>query len=396
MTEKITRWLFGTAKVRVSGDTARFINVAVKSGAGPLELCRDGADALLTIRARDFKKLHRIKIRTHTRVRLVKKSGGPFLLRRLLRRPGLVLGAALGAALFVYLSGFYWGVGISGEAPYSKSELLAAAERCGAYIGASKKELDTALASSRVMRELPRLSWASLNTEGCFITLNVRASLEKEQGASHEGAYDVVASRAGLVRKITAESGTVLVEVGSAVAEGQVLVSGVTEIGDPWGEEPLRHLLSHARAEVIAETRHTFTASCPLKTESVREIPRGERHALYVLGVRIPISLSGAPKADRTACSSETLTLLGTELPVRLETLRAVDLEPETVEFTEEEARRRALEEVRQLEEFCLGETGELLSEEIDYWVKDGVVYASAACVCLENIAQEVSLTDGQ
>ena len=28
--------------------------------------------------------------------------------------------------------------------------------------------------------------------------------------------------------------------------------------------------------------------------------------------------------------------------------------------------------------------------------VRDGVVYASASCVCLENIAREVSLTDGQ
>lgn len=396
MTEKITRWIFGTAAVRVSGDTARFINVAVKSGITPLELHREADSVRLVIRASQFKKLHKLKIRTHTRVRLLEKHGGPFVLHRILRRPGLALGAGLGVALFIYLSGFYWGVSISGEAPYAKSEILEAAQHCGAYIGAPRGELDTALASYRVMRELPRLSWASLNTDGCFITLSVRSALEKEQGAQHDGAYDIVASRAGLVREITAESGTVLVEVGSAVGVGQVLVSGVTEIGDPWGEEPLRHLLSHARAEVIAETRHTFTASCPLRMESAREIVRGERRALYVLGVRIPLGLSGAPDADRTAYTREPLTLLGTELPVWTETLRAADLEPVTVEFSEAEAKSRALEKVRQLEAFYLGETGELLSEAVSYSVRDGVVYVSASCVCLENIAREVSLTDGQ
>ena len=67
-----------------------------------------------------------------------------------------------------------------------------------------------------------------------------------------------------------------------------------------------------------------------------------------------------------------------------------------TVEFSEAEAKSRALEKVRQLEAFYLGETGELLSEAVSYSVRDGVVYVSASCVCLENIAREVSLTDGQ
>ena len=396
MTEKLARWVFGTATARVSGDTARFLNIAVKSGVTPLELHREADGVRLVIRASQFKKLHKIKLRTHTRVRLVNRRGGPFILRRLLCRPGLLLGTALGVALFIRLSGFYWGISISGEAPYAKSEILAAAQRCGAYIGAPRKALDTALASNRVLLELPRLSWASLNTDGCFITLNVRAALEKDAGAEHDGAYDIVASRAGLVREITAESGTVLVEVGSAVAEGQVLVSGVTEIGDPWGEEPLRHLLSHARAEVIAETRHTFTASCPLETVSVREKALGERRALYVLGVRIPLGLSGAPDAPLTAVSREPLTLLGTELPVWVETLRIVEPETVAVTFTEEEAKHRALEKVHELEDFYLGETGKLLSEEITYTVRGGVVYASAYCVCEENIAREVSLSEAR
>ena len=91
-----------------------------------------------------------------------------------------------------------------------------------------------------------------------------------------------------------------------------MLVSGITEIGDPYGEEPVRRLLSHARATVIAETRHTFTASCPLELETVRETDTGTRRALYVLGRaraarpfrRAPIRRSPRTAARRSRCSA--------------------------------------------------------------------------------------------
>lgn len=393
MMENLARWVFGMATARISGDTARFVNVAVKSGVTPLKVGRADGDVLLTIRAKEYKKLHSIKIRTHARVRLVDRRGGPFVLRSALRRPGLPLGAALGIALYIWLSGFYWGVEIVGEAPYAQSEVLEAARACGVYIGASRAALDEPLAGSRIQRALPGISWASVNTDGCFITLNVRTALQKEEGVDHTGVYDVVAKRAGLVREIAAESGTVLVQVGSAVAEGEVLVSGITEIGDPWGEESLRHLLSHARATVMAETRHTFTADCPLTAESTREVAQGERKGLYILGLRIPLGLSGAPDEEITAYDREPLTLLGVTLPVWVETLRTADCETVTVTFTEEQAQQRALEKIRQMQAAYLGEDGTLLSETIMYTLKDGVVYASAECVCEENIAQEIPIS---
>ena len=96
--KKITHWVLGTATARVSGDTARFINIAVKTGLRPIRLQKDGKDVLFTLYAKDYKKLHKIKQRTHARVKLAEKSGFPFRFRRMLRRPGLLLGTALGVA----------------------------------------------------------------------------------------------------------------------------------------------------------------------------------------------------------------------------------------------------------------------------------------------------------
>lgn len=397
MMEKYTRWMAGTATARISGDTARFINILVRSGVPPIDLNPVGEDVLVTVRSKQYKKLHAVKIRTHVKVKLVRKSGFPFLWHRCLRRPGFLVGSVLGIALMVWLSGFYWGIEIEGEAPVARSALFDEAAQYGAYLGAKREILDEVSAAKHLLEKFPELSWASFNTEGCFISLQIRAGEPRASGIDQDGAYDIVASRSGLVRSITAQNGTVLAEVGSAVEKGQVLVSGVTVIGDPYDtEKPIRHLLSHARAEVIAETRHTFTASCPLTVESSREVDAGERKMLYVLGMRIPLSLSGAPDTEVTAYSRNTLKLLDTELPVWVETLRCAKQYPVTIEYTEEEAKQRAYEMVRELEKNYLGDTGVLLSEDVKYSIKDGVVYATANCVLEENIAREVSITESE
>lgn len=392
--KKITHWVLGTATARVSGDTARFMNIAVKTGLRPIRLQKDGKDVLFTLYAKDYKKLHKIKQRTHARVKLAEKSGFPFRFRRMLRRPGLLLGTALGVALMLFLSGFYWEMTISGEdIPYAESEILAAAKRVGMYIGAPRST-DTALASVALLEELPELSWASFNTEGCTVQLELRTSVTKAEGAEHNGTGDIVASRAGLIHSITAQNGTVLVKVGSACAAGQVLVSGITQVGDPYDPEynPVRCFYTRARAEILAETQRTFTASCPLSTETVRETDLGTQRALYILGVRVPLSLSGAPKSQ-TAYTRTPFVLQGHTLPLWVETVRVYEEETVPVTFTEEEAQRRALENLHQLQKLALGEDGRVLTENITYQTKDGAVYVTSRCVCLENIAQEAPLT---
>lgn len=214
------------------------------------------------------------------------------------------------------------------------------------------------------MEELPELSWASFNTEGCTVQLELCTSVTKAEGAEHDGTGDIVASRAGLIHSITAQNGTVLVKVGSACAAGQVLVSGITQVGDPYDPEynPVRCFYTRARAEILAETQRTFTASCPLSTETVRETDLGTQRALYILGVRVPLSLSGAPKGQ-TAYTRTPFVLAGHTLPLWVETVRVYEEETVPVTFTEEEAQRRALENLHQLQKLALGEDGRVLTE---------------------------------
>lgn len=65
--------------------------------------------------------------------------------------------------------------------------------------------------------------------------------------------------------------------------------------------------------------------------------------------------------------------------------MRVYEEETVPVTFTEEEAQRRALENLHQLQKLALGEDGRVLTENITYQTKDGAVYVTSRCVCLEN-----------
>lgn len=393
MMEKLSRFVSGTATARVRGDTARFLNVCVRSGVQPLEVKHDGGTLFLTVRARQYKRLHTVKLRTAATVRLQKKGGLPFFALGARRRPGLFLGAALAVAFYIFLSGFYWGVSVEGEAPYAKADILKAAAACGAEMGVPRGEFDSTLAAAELLRLLPKLSSASFNTEGCFITLSVRTAIEKAEGIEHDGVCDIVAARDGVITRIAAESGTVMVKPGSAVVKGQVLVSGATIVGNPYDELPEVTLLSRARASVFAETRHSFTAECPLEAEGIREEETGVRRALSVLGVRVALPSTGIPADSRLVHTEEPLVLLGVELPVSLLTVRGIRDVAVPVTFTPEQAKARALEKARQLRENMRGDTGTLLFEEVAFTEQDGVITARADCVFEENIAQAAPYT---
>ena len=375
MMKDMARRFSGTAYVRVSGDTSRFLNVMIRSGIFPLDMRTEEETLYVLIRAKHYKKLHAIKLRTHTKVRLERKEGLPFALRRIRKRPGILVGMFFAVLLYMWLSGFYWCVDIAGEAPYARSVILSTAQECGVYVGA-KKNVDLPTAANQFMRALPNISWASFNSDGCRVTLDFHPAVQREAPLEKGGAYDIVARHDGLIRKITAQNGTVIIKTGSAVKAGQTLVSGVAVIGDPWDpEQEVRHLLSHARAQIIAETYHTFTASCPLTEETAREVYMGERKVLCVLKWRIPLSLTGAISGSRDIVKKSPVSILDTDLPLWVETQRCFAEEPMNI-----------------LQENYLGKTGKILSEELSYSEKEGVVYAVSHCTVEEDIALEVPM----
>lgn len=392
MLEKLFHLLFGFARFRVIGDGARFFTACAKTRIGLWGYRRESGQAMACVRAREYRRLRRVCRRTGVRLRVVEKRGLPFWVQRLSRRKGLLAGAICGAALYIFLSGFTWGVTVSGTQRLPDSLILEAAGRCGIYVGSRLEGQSPRGANAGIQTQVEGLSWVGVNTDGCFTHIQVSESSEKPQLADEKGWSNIVAAREGRVVEVQAESGRPEVALGDTVVKGQLLISGLyQEKQDPWAE-PLEHPLQvtgPARGSVVAETYREFTVQVSARKKEWADTGRRQsRYTLCLFGVRIPLGAPFGEAGEGVRCWREAFQAraLGTPLPLSLQREVRVCLEEQTRGLSEEEQKEQALLKLRQAQRAAIAPGGKVAQEELSYSFTEGVCVLQAKCRCLEEI----------
>lgn len=392
MLEQVFHWLSGYVEFQIDGDGARVFTVAAKRGLGLWGYRRVEGRARARIKPRDYKKFRGACRRCQAVSRITKKRGLPFQVRRLWRRKGLLAGALCGAGLYVFLSGFLWGVEVTGAETVTPRQVFQAGEAWGVYVGAPKSRLQPKSAGQGILSALPELSWVSVNTDGCFAQIAVREGAEKPQVDERGELSNIVASREGQVVEIESALGRPEVQPGETVVAGQLLIAGLyQEIPDPYGPQPekLFQRAGPARGRVIAETYREFTVQ--VGGSRPQWVEEGRQTAVWVnaFGLRIPLGLwSRPPEEARVWREARRASLLGVELPLALEREETVFLREESRSLTQEEQKEAALLKLREAQRSTLPEGSSIKAEELEYIFAEGLCVLNAKCRCLEDIAQ--------
>ena len=393
MLERLFHWLFGYVEFTVRGGAPRLFTMAAKNGLLLWDFAWEEETARARIKAREYRRLPPLCRRSGASARLEKKRGLPFFAARLARRKGLLAGAVLGAALFWYLSGFVWGVTVTGTETVTRRQVRDAAAQYGVSVGSPRAELKPRQAAHGILAQIGRLSWASVNTDGCFVEVAVKEGEPAPEAETQEKWSNLVASRGGVVVSAQAERGRLEVQPGDVVEQGQLLVSGLYQyVPDPYRAQPTHpaQIVGPARGSVIAETYREFTAR--VGSTQARQVPAGEREErtfLRLFGLRLPLGLWGRPAGEfRFSQSVSAWEALGVQLPVALERERYDPVETRSVPLSREEQRDAALRALRQLQREELPQGAEILEEELrfTYTVEDCTV--TARCRCWEEIGQ--------
>ena len=188
------------------------------------------------------------------------EGGLPRLLRRLLQRPGLLVGALLGTALYLLSQSVFWDIRISGNQTVSDRAVRESLAASGLTVGTPIRGFEADVTENTVLLYDDRLAWLSVNRKGTVAYVEVREAVkppEKEPDVPR----DLVAARGGVIEYIELESGNVRVKAGQTVSVGEVLVSGLfdsTQAG-------VR--IESAQARVFARTVRDFSVTIPLSYE---------------------------------------------------------------------------------------------------------------------------------
>ena len=187
--------------------------------------------ARFRVRRRDYRTLEALSEKRGETLRLRRRMGAYWTLKRLLARPMLLCGLAVFLAAAIYLPTRIFFVRVEGNVNTPTRLILDAAGESGIRFGASRRAVRSEKMKNALLSALPQLQWAGVNTSGCVATVSVRERTDPEVTEQDSAVSSIVASRDGFIVSATVTRGNFLCRVGQSVKAGQVLISGYTDCG---------------------------------------------------------------------------------------------------------------------------------------------------------------------
>lgn len=385
---RITRWLTGWAAFTVcgkqKGQAERFLSLCTRNGKVLWEMqpLKEEPGFQCRIRACEYKELVPDARKCRVRIHLRKKGGLPFCWRRASRRKGMLAGCVLFLLLLWILSSRYWLITVSGNSQLAASTLLQAAQEEGLFQGAVRREVDPQTLAAALMKRFPEIGWISVNTRGCAAEICLEEGIPTPQQQTQETPANILAAVDGVILSINTFDGTAMVKAGEAVTQGQLLISGIKE-NQLGGTSAV-----YARGKIVAKTKRSFLAQVPL--EQKKAVKTGEtvyRRSLTFFGITLPLNLHREPQGLwQREREENSLTLLGTQLPVFVtqETWEEYEEIPWTL--TQEEAKKQAWDRIELQQRELLGAEGRVLSQEDQVKIQDGKLCLTVNSQCQEEI----------
>ena len=380
---RFDRRIKGTLRMEVCGACPEaFLNACAMNALELMELeSIDSCTLRVTVfenRAEEFRQIAR---QCMCETELISQRGGSKSRRLVKKRLLLLIFAVLTAILLFVSSLFIWDIEVEGCEKLSEGRVLRVLADCGVKQGSFRGGVNSDMIRSKVMVELPEIAWMTVNVRGSRATVLILEREEKPEIYEEARAADMVASKTGIISKMSVLNGKPLVAPGQSVVEGELLVSGTMD--------SITALPRQVRAagSVTAETWYEISAVRPaLESHKTGEAKQHVRFALKIGEKRINLYFGGRNDIDE--CDKIIYEYkLGAEglflLPVSI-------IREELSFYETAEARSTAEEEMKEALFAYLQETveGEVLSHSFSVNRGEELLSVTLHAHCLENIAE--------
>ena len=378
----------GTARLRVSGHRPeRMLNLLSREGIWFTRAERCSEEGIVfTVLHGDLKRTLRLAGHAYFETELIRHAGLPSLAHRVRRRFALYLMPPLCLLAVFVLSMFIWEIEITGSETVSDAQLLSVLEENGVGIGTFGLTIDRELLRDKVIAALPKISWMTVNVNGCKAEVIVRERVDRPKTIDLKAPTDIIAAKTGLICEMSVFEGAKQAEKGDTVLKGELLITGTM----PSLSGKTRRV--HSQGVVKARTWYEFSEKIPLEYISKRYTGETkEKKSLIIGNYRLNLYFNGGISLD--ACDKiiykERLSLPGgTLLPIEVVTAEYREYIAEPVRMNEDDAElilkdglmKKLREETR----------GEPLFLEFQSTLDDTFLTVTLRAECMEDIALAV------
>ena len=370
------------------------LNLCMQGGVVYLDGGSDGEHLRLCLRSGHARKLCGMMDRAEIPYRIERRGGVPVLLRRLLGRPGLLLGGLCALALIVASECFVFDIRVTGNQTLTAQEVKELLAAQGFAPGAFIPGLDTDKLENRVMLSTDRIAWLSVNLRGNVANVELVEQRLPDPAPVLRPAH-VIAARSGEVVAVELYRGNVLVMAGQQVNKGEILIAGV------YDSAATGFRFTRAAGKVMAKTVYSFCVEIPYEYQS--KVYTGEAfEKKSLIFFSFPIKISQSTGNVGTVCDKIDIVenfspVAGADLPLALHTERYLPYTEQTAYRSTEAALTLAYRELAEQISQTIGE-GELLSKTVRTEIGESGVVLRAEVTCISDIAEvqefEIDLKD--
>lgn len=398
---RMINYICGTVCVGCGEDSSRLLDLMLRETTEYWELkYEDGGISFMMLWS-EYKELKEQAQESGIHTKVLSRKGLPCIIRRYRRRIGIPLGVLLFYTI-IRLSGmFIWDIEVTGNEMLLSSEITDQLESLGCGIGSYIPDINfKKLCDDYMIRCSDTVAWISVNLNGTVANVEViEKQDETEAELIREGTpCNLVAERDGLIVRTESISGSVQVKTGQVVEKGQLLVSGIVEIGR--GEEK-PFTLAHASGAVYAQTVRRFEVRVDAETEE--KTATGEEYeekSIIFFGKNIKVcSKTGIlPEKYDKIIDENRITLFpynddigNIRLPVIVRTEKILGYTNQRKIMSEDECRKIARKKLN--DEFAeqLGDAeiiSRTISESTEGEGDSFAVILTCEAVCVEDIAE--------
>jgi len=346
----------------------------------------DPLEVQISVFRRDFAAVEQAAADSQCNVTQKTEAGYWKTIRRIARRPVLLLAVVLAVLSLWLIPKFLLFYEVSGNETVPDQQILRELEKLGIGFGTYGANLNPRWIKDHMLNTIDRLQWITVTQNGCKAKVIVRERPETPKTIDRKGYAHVVATQSGLVTQMSVLAGQPVVQPGDFVLEGDLLVSGLVDADRVF-------LMEYAQAEIFARTWRKSTVVIPQTT--LEKEKTGEEFCCIWLEIgNHRIKIFGNSGISTVTCDKminrKILTLPdGSVLPTALlvERLRPWQGSPVTLD---REATSAML--TRHVEQTILQrmQAGEILSHQVQLQQRSGCFVLSSVAECREMIARTV------
>lgn len=302
--QRIIRWFRGYVVFTILGRfPERFINLCMRQGRFLFSI-KPGKDKFTaSMLIRDYREIRPIARASAVRLRISEKHGLPIMLKRYRSRLGLIVGMFVFLIIAEIMQCFVWTVDVHGIETLSESGVIEALYCDGLYEGVFKGSVDIHSVERRMMEENDGIGWMSINIIGTKAEVEIKEKAQKPLIPDFSVPCNIKAIKDGLILRINTKQGKAVIGSGSAVIEGQLLVSAAVENSLDEVE------FVRADAEVIAQTLSEASFNAEMSGEYKMPFQKVARHKLIFLWLKIPLTFSAVSGESSSRIETQKVCL---------------------------------------------------------------------------------------